>query len=130
MGGGGRGGLGSCVAAFLRPTACCLAAVTSLTRMLAQPCQQHPNEWQSSLPLNSSSLTLACCSACHHWEGDPLDALLHEPSLLYRPDWGACQALAAAVVNASQPCPSPEGACAMGAFQPVPSQKMYAVTGL
>ncbi len=53
-----------------------------------------------------------------------------EGPLSCRPDWGACQALAAAVVNASQPCPSPEGACAMGAFQPVPSQKMYAVTGL
>ncbi|KAL0038169.1 hypothetical protein WJX79_005885 [Trebouxia sp. C0005] len=56
-------------------------------------------------------------------------APLPQVQLLGRPDWGACQALAAAVVNASQPCPSPEGACAMGAFQPVPSQKMYAVTG-
>ncbi|DBB01407.1 hypothetical protein WJX77_012567 [Trebouxia sp. C0004] len=56
-------------------------------------------------------------------------APLPQVQLLGRPDWGACQALAAAVVNASQPCPSPEGACAMGAFQPVPSQTMYAVTG-
>lgn len=56
-------------------------------------------------------------------------APLPQVQLLGRPDWGACQALAAAVVNASQPCPSPEGPCAMGAFQPVPSQKMYAVTG-
>lgn len=45
-----------------------------------------------------------------------------------RPDWEGCKALAAAVVNASQPCPS-GNACALGVAQPVASQKMYALTG-
>ena len=62
------------------------------------------------------------------FEGSPLG--LSSFALWCRPDWNGCKALAAAVVNASQPCPaSLGGSCALGVRQPVTSQQMYALTG-
>ena len=62
------------------------------------------------------------------FEGSPLG--LSSFALRCRPDWNGCKALAAAVVNASQPCPASLGdGCALGVSQPVTSQQMYALTG-
>ncbi|KAL3136358.1 hypothetical protein ABBQ38_005618 [Trebouxia sp. C0009 RCD-2024] len=53
---------------------------------------------------------------------------LPKVQLLGRPDWEECKALAAAVVNASQPCLSGDS-CALGITQPATSQQMFALTG-